>query len=81
MSYGRILGLVLRFASKSWSILVDGEKAGLMPGMMRLAQRGLSRKVSHAHVVRVVIRGCFPCLASLGWHDSGAPLVRWGLLP
>ena len=28
----------LRVASKSWSLLADEERAGLMPGMMRLAQ-------------------------------------------
>ena len=35
----------LRVVSQSWSLLAHEEKAGLMPGMMLLAQRGLIPKL------------------------------------
>ena len=37
----------LRVASKSWSLLAHGERAGLIPGMMRLAQRGVESEEYH----------------------------------
>ena len=37
----------LRVARKSWSLLVDVERAGLMLGMMRLAKRGFDSKEYH----------------------------------
>ena len=37
----------LRVASKSWSLLVDEERAGLILGMMRLVQKGVESEEYH----------------------------------